>query len=529
MMKRCGYDFIVIKGQADKPVYLDITDEKVEIKDAGRLWGMGALEVQKQFPKGCQTAAIGPAGENRVRYAAILGGDRVAGRTGVGAVMGSKNLKALVCKGKKKLDIAHPEKFKNLNKWVTQYFKNHNITGNILPAFGTANLLMTTAGRNILPTLNFSRGRHRLAWKISGEQMRKDHLIKNDGCTACPIHCGRRVRRPGPGKGAGEPVRGPEYETMGLMGSNIGVFDLPAILKYNEMVDELGMDSISCGGVLGWAMEANEKGIWKNGLSFGDVKAVEKAVEDIAYRRGIGDELAEGVMRLSEKYGGKEFAIHVKGMELPAYDPRGCYGQGLEYATTNRGGCHINGATMVFEATGPVSVDPLSISAKPELVCFQQNLMAAINSMIICVFSSYAVLPSLLCNLNPQGLAYKSIAQTLKYSGPVFRLVLKTKLFAPVLWYERYLGYITGEKYSLGRFTEAGERNFNMERLYNVREGFTFREDTLPDRLLNEPLFAEQTAGVPLSDMLPTYYKLRGWDEKGIPTDKTLKRLKIRR
>lgn len=524
-MKRAGYDFIVVKGQADAPVYLDITDEDVAFKDASHLWGMGTQAVQREFPKAAKAAVIGPAGENLVRYACIISGDRAAGRTGLGAVMGSKKLKAIVCHGKQKVEVAHPEKLKSYNTWLIDYFKKHAMTGGVLPAFGTANLVMTTAGRNILPTFNFQQGRHKDAWKLSGEQMRKDHLVKNGGCTSCPIGCGRFVRSPKDGS----TIKGPEYETLGLMGSNIGVFDLPAVLTFNELADDLGLDTISLGGTLAWAMEANQKGLWDNGLRFGDAVTVEKVMDEIAHRRGIGAELAEGSYRLAQKYGGMDFAMQVKGMELPAYDPRGCVGQGLEYATTNRGGDHINGATMFFEATGPISVDPLSPCAKPELVVFQQNLMAAMNAMIMCVFSSYAIVPSFASGLNPQGMLYKSVATAMKYSGPVLRGVLKMKAPLGLFWYEKYLGYVTGESYSLGRITETGERNFNMERLFNVREGFGRAEDTLPPRLLNEPTFPGQTRGVPLDEMLPNYYRIRGWDAEGQPTTRTLDRLQIRR
>ncbi len=524
-MKKAGYDFIVIKGQAKKPVYLDVNEEGATIQPADQYWGMTTGEVQKQFPKGTHSAVIGPAGENQVLYASIISGRRAAGRSGLGAVMGSKMLKAVVCKGKKKVEVARRDKFKNLNKWMINYYKNHSVNGGILPSMGTANLLMTTAGKNIMPTFNFQKGSHKLAWKISGELMRDEYLEGREGCTSCPIRCGRKLKSSAPGSS----VKGPEYETLALNGSNLGIFDLEAVLKQNELLDELGMDSISAGGTLAYAMEANEKGLWNNGLKFGDTAAVEKALEDIAYRRGLGDELANGSYRLAKKYGGEEFAIHVKGMEMAGYDPRGCYGQGLEYATTNRGGCHINGAVMALEATGLLSVDPLSIGAKPELVIFQQNLMAAINAMIICTFSAYAVVPSIAGALDPQGALYNGLTTIVKNSGPVLQLVLKMKPFLPVLWYEKYLAYVTGESYSLGRLTESGERNFNMERLFNVREGFSFKEDTLPGRILDEPLFDEQEKGVPLGDMLPKYYKTRGWSPDGIPTDRTLDRLQIRR
>ncbi len=530
-IKKCGYDFIVIRGKAEKPVYLNITEDNTEIKDASHLWGMTTMETQDALGKKGGKAVIGPAGENLVKFAAIISGDRVAGRSGVGAVMGSKNLKAMVCFGKKKVEIAEKEKFKKLNKNITQYFRSHPMTGKILPSLGTANLLMQTSGRNTLPVNNFQQGQHPDAWKISGEQMAKDALIKNGGCTACPIKCGREVKRSWKykDKKMGEQVKGPEYETLGLMGSSIGVFDLNRVMQYNEILDELGMDSISCGGTIAFAMELNQRGMWDNGLEFGDAAKVEQILFDIAYKRGIGEELCMGSLWLSKKYGGEGFAIQVKGLEMAAYDPRGSVGQGLDYATQNRGGCHINGSVMFFEITGPLSVDPLSAKAKPELVIFQQNMFAAINAMITCVFSAYAIIPSIVSKLAPRGKTYRAAAWVVKHSGPILRVVLKTNVFAPVLWYERFLGAITGERYTLGRIIESGERNFNMERLFNVREGFSAKDDTLPKRMLEEPAFPEQKKGVPLDEMLPTYYKLRGWDPNGIPTELTLNRLKIRR
>ena len=436
----------------------------------------------------------------------------------------------MICNGKQKVEIAHKEKFKDYNRWVTQYFKGHAITGELLPAFGTANLVMTTSGRNILPVYNFRQGSHRLAWQISGEQLRKDSLIKNDGCTACPIHCGRRIRRPKGGMGEeGAPIKGPEYETLGLMGSNIGVFDLPTVLRYNEAVDELGMDAISIGGTLAWAMEANEKGLWKNGLSFGDIDAVDKAVEDIAYRRGIGDELAEGSLRLSQKYGGEDFAIQVKEwnwrltIRVAATDKVSNTPPPTEAAVTSM-------ARLCFSRRQDRSRSiRFPLKPNPNWLLSSKTCSPRSTPMIICTFSAYAVLPSIAGSMNPQGSLYKSVAWTMKNSSPILRLVLKTKLFAPILWYERYLGYVTGEKYSLGRFTETGERNFNMERLFNTREGFSVKDDTLPRRLLDEPSFPGQKSGVPLNDMLPAYYKIRGWNTNGIATDKTLDRLQIRR
>jgi len=296
----------------------------------------------------------------------------------------------------------------------------------------------------------------------------------------------------------------------------------------NQICDDMGMDSISTGGSIGFATELTQRGLLSSDLSFDQHEGICDLVRDIAHRRGLGDDLADGVKRLSEKYGGTEYAIHVKGLELPSYDPRGCYGQGLEYATTNRGGCHVQGSTMFFEATGPLNIDPLSVRAKPQLVVMQQNLVAAISSSVFCVFATYGVIPGFVYRLNPQGLVARVIAQAVLNSGPILSLALKMKAPLKILWFEKFLSYIFGRRVTLGDFIETGERVFNMERLYNLREGFTASDDTLPARLLNESTFKEAESGVPLDAMLPKYYRLRGWNPDGIPTEKTLKRLQIR-
>jgi aldehyde:ferredoxin oxidoreductase len=360
--------------------------------------------------------------------------------------------------------------------------------------------------------------------------MAKLDLKKKVGCSSCPIICGRGIEmvRPNGGKN-GEPelTKGPEYETLSLMGSNIGCFDLKKIYDWNYLCDDLGMDTISAGGVIGFAMELTGRGMLDSDLSFDRHDSISDLLRDIAHRRGLGDELADGVKRMSDKHGGKEFAMHVKGLELPGYDPRGCYGQGLEYATTNRGGCHVQGATMYLEAIGPISLDPHSIKAKPQLVVLQQNLAAAICSSVYCIFSTYAMVPSIAFNMDPQGPLYRAITALLLNSGPVLNVVLKTKAPIPVLWFEKFLTHVLGRKISMGEFVEIGERAFNMERLYNLREGLSADDDTLPDRMLHESTFPNIDSGVPLHEMLPRYYRLRGWDERGVPTKKTLERLSI--
>jgi aldehyde:ferredoxin oxidoreductase len=553
-LKRAGVDLVLVRGKADKPVYVEITEEGAEIKDATHLWGKGTMEVQAELPKAFGKAVIGPAGENKVRYACVVSEERVAGRTGCGAVMGAKNLKGIIANGKQKVGVSDPEGYKGYKKQITKFLLDHPMTGGILPRLGTANIVMTASGRNILPVFNFSQGTHHRAPEISGEMMASKHLKKQVGCTSCPINCGRGIEL------KGKLTKGPEYETVGLFGSNIGNWDLKKIYEWNYLADDMGMDTISLGGVLGFATELTEKGLLESDLNWESHDDVGQLIEDIAHRRGLGDDLAEGVMRLSEKFGGKEFAIHVKGLELPAYDPRGCYGQGLEYATTNRGGCHVQGATMYLEAVGPLSIDPHSIKAKPELVALQQNIVAALCSSVYCVFSTYAMIPGVAFSLNPQGLIYKTVIQVLLNSGPILDIVLgmkpplalkaltehplvtsllgadpiaglinKLKAPASVLWFERFLSYVIGRQITILEFAEIGERVFNMERLYNIREGFSSRDDTLPPRMLHESTFEGIRGGVPLDRMLPKYYKLRGWDQNGVPTDTTLKQLSIRR
>jgi aldehyde:ferredoxin oxidoreductase len=539
-LKKAGVDLVLIRGKAAHPVYLEITEQGAAIKDAAHLWGKGAMQTQSLLPKDFGKAVIGPAGENLVRYACIVSEERVAGRTGCGAVMGSKNLKAVIANGKRKIEITEEARYKEFQKSMTKFLLGHPMTGGILPALGTANIVATAAGRNILPCCNYQKGTDLRAMAISGERLAAKHLKKRVGCMSCPVICGRGIElRIKDADGTEQLVshpdgkhkgisKGPEYETLGLLGSNLGCFDLERIFEWNHLCDDLGMDTISLGGTLGFATELTERGMLASPLSFDHHEAVTDLIRDTAYRRGLGNDLAEGTRRLAQKYGGHDFAIHVKGLELPAYDPRGCYGQGLEYATTNRGGCHIQGATMYLEATGPLSVDPLSTKAKPELVVLQQNLSAALCSSVYCMFASYAMIPSLAFELDPQGMIYGALTKVLLHSGPVIGLVLKSKAPVPLLWFEKFVSYVIGRTVTMGEYTEIGERVFNLERMYNLREGLTAADDTLPPRLLDEPTFAGHERGVPLANMLPRYYRVRRWDAAGIPTPQTLDRLSIR-
>lgn len=521
-LKKAGFDGVIVRGRSPRPVYLEIKDGKAELKDAAHLWGKGTVATQAALPASFGKAVIGPAGENRVPFACIVSQNRIAGRTGTGAVMGSKNLKAIIADGSA-ATFERDEAFKALQKEVTEFLRSHPMTGQILPTLGTANLVMTCAGRNIIPTRNFQKGHDRRTPELAGERMRDELLIRKDGCLSCPVKCGRHIRL---GKGEG---KGPEFETIGLLGNNLGIFDMQTVAELGELCDDLGMDTISMGGVLGFATELTERGLLSSELAWGRVEAYREAIEATARRSGLGAELAEGTRALAKRRGGEEFAIQVKGLELPAYDPRGCFGQGLEYATNNRGGCHVRGSTMFLEATGPVSIDPHSTAGKPELVVFQQDMNAAVSSLVFCYFASYAVLPAFAFKLEASSAAYRlAMAAASRATGPALRLALRMKNPAQLLWFEKFLSAAWGRRVGLGQFMEVGARIYNLERLYNLREGMSGSADTLPRRLLDEPTFPGAKAGVPLADMLRRYYRVRGWDSEGVPTPATLRRLAIR-
>jgi aldehyde:ferredoxin oxidoreductase len=523
-MKKAGIDVLVLLNQSETPLRLDIDGDQgtVAFLDATDLWGRGTYATQEALGKG-HHAVIGPAGENLVRYAGIVSAERIAGRSGVGAVMGSKRLKAISVDGTRTLQMANQEKFKAYTKGLRQRFREHPVMGEKLRRYGTMGIVNTTNARGILPTRNFKHGHHPDGMMLSGEYLEDHGLVGvKSSCIHCPVACGRDVEVEGQGR-----VKGPEYETAALLGTNLDITDLKKVSEWNYLADDLGMDTISLAVVLGFAMELKEKGLLQTDLAFGDAAAVSGAIRDIAHRRGLGSDLAEGVKRMSEKYGGKDFAMHVKGLELSAYDPRGSYAQGVEYATTNRGGCHVQGASMYMESTGPLTINPHSLHLKAELPVVQQNLACAVNSMVMCIFTTYGLIPAAVHRMDPKSLRHRIIVKLFEHSGPLYRWITGMKGF-PLLWWERWLTFVTGRTFSSGHLQEIGERIFNLERMYNLREGFTAKDDTLPGRILNEPLFAHQTAGHPLDQLLPRYYEIRGWDANGVPTRRTLKRLEVR-
>jgi aldehyde:ferredoxin oxidoreductase len=529
-LKRAGVDGLVIKGRAKHPVRLHISGGSATISDASDIWGLDTEETQERLGGGA-CAVIGPAGENLVRFAAIMSGERAAGRCGVGAVMGSKNLKGITAEGNIRFDPSDPERFKSLVKGLSRMLRDHPITGRdgALPRLGTGMLLSMTNATNTLPTRNFSRGSFDGADRVNGEAMAQTILEGNSGCLSCPIRCARVVRHDG------GLAKGPEYETMALFGPNLEVDDLDAIVGWNRTCDLMGIDTISAAGTIGFAMELSENGMIETGLRFGSAENVTSTLEDIATRRGIGGELAEGTWRLALKYGGEDYAIHCRGQELAAYEPRGAIGHGLGYALSNRGACHINGGGLVYlEALTSLTINPLSDRSKPELAALAQCFSDAWATLGLCMFPLFGLLPAGDSAISPHGRSAALMSRLILASGPAIRLLLRRPRLlnsVPVPFsvfpYLELLDALTGFGIRMGDLLEVGMRVNNNERLFNVREGRGGSADALPGRLTRTSQTDGHGTKIPLDRMLSRAYRVRGWDDDGTPTDRTLDRLGI--
>jgi aldehyde:ferredoxin oxidoreductase len=527
MLKKAGYDGIIITGAAEKPTAIEIIDGEVKLVNAEHLWGMDAEKVQEEFDHSYGKLVIGPAGENLVRYACAVSGERVAGRCGAGAVMGSKKIKAIVAYGTKRAEVHNKEAFNtHVKKWV-KFLKSHPMTGTTLGRYGTAGLVNTANASSALPTHNFKAGHYEKAEAISGEELADKHLVRNSGCISCPIRCERRVMV------GGKEVKGPEYETVGLFGSNIENSDLEIINEINYQSDILGLDTISLGGTLAFAMELQERGLADFGLQFGKTDNILEIIRKIAYCEGKYAELALGSKELSKIYGGEEYAIHAKGLELAAYEPRRSVGMGLGYATSNRGGCHLNGGYLaLIESVGVISVDSQTHKGKPELTVFFQNMMEAVSSAGFCLFTAQAVIPAVFFKLGP--LHWLTRFANKAFLGARFLLRHVWKLMPWILPINsiyllpqsQAIEYATGIKMTSGKLLQIGERGFNMERMFNLREGLTYEDDTLPERMTKvRQVESMEDSVVCLDKMLPRYYSVRGWDDRGVPTQKKLKKL----
>ena len=493
-LKFAGYDMIIVEGKADKPVYLVIEDDKIEIRDAGHVWGKVVSEttntLKAEAPDKARVLAIGPAGEKLSNIAAVMNDIwRAAGRSGVGAVMGSKNLKAIVVRGSKKVGIANPEELKVAVKVCMDKIRENGVTGTGLPTYGTGVLVNIINENGVFPTKNWQLDQFENAEDISGETLAEKYLVKKDPCYRCPIACGRYCKVDDIEGG------GPEYEVMWAYGGDCGVSDLGAIVKANYWCNEMGLDAISAGTTIAAAMELYEKGYIKDAdldgvsLKFGDADAVIEWTKRMGMREGLGDKLAQGSYRLADSYGVPEMSMSVKKQELPAYDPRGIQGMAIQYATSNRGGCHVRGYLISPEILGlPEKLDKDSIEGKPTWAKIFQDFTAFIDSSGLCLFTSFAM---------------------------------------GAEDYANVISAVTGTKWTADDVLLAGDRVWNLEKLFNLEAGIDPSQDTLPKRLLEVPIPEGPSKGsvARLSELLPEYYAVRGWSKDGIPTEETKAKL----
>ncbi len=498
MLKYAGYDALIVEGKAEKPTYIWINDGKVEIRDAAEIWGKPVPETTEKIraltDEEASISCIGPAGENLALLANILNEcNRAAGRSGVGAVMGSKKLKAVAVRGTGAVRVPDPKLFRGVVVKAKDKLKAHPVGGAGLRQFGTDVLINILNESGGLPTRNFRESTFPTADNVGGESLTKKLLVRARGCIACTISCGRATRVNNPEfKGYGE---GPEYETAWALGPDCGVDDLEAITKANYLCNEYGLDTIGMGATVACAMDLFEHGIITRkdtddvALSFGNSKAIVEMVRKAAFGEGFGKKLGMGSYRLAESYGHPEYSMSVKQQEMPAYDPRAVQGMGLTYATSNRGGCHVRGYMTAIEILGdPVKLDNLATEGKAQWDIIFQNLTAAIDSSGMCLFTTFG--------LGADDLAELMIAAT-------------------------------GIQYTTDEFLKAGERIWNLERIYNLGAGFTAKDDTLPSRMLKDPIPSGPAKGHVnrLDMMLPEYYVLRGWDAAGVPPKEKLEAL----
>jgi aldehyde:ferredoxin oxidoreductase len=497
-LKYAGYDVVIFEGKAPKPVYVWIKDQTVEIRDASHLWGKTVPDtsdaIRAETDKDAHVACIGPAGENQVLYACIMNDlHRAAGRSGVGAVMGSKNLKAVAVIGTGAVTCANKEGFERAVLKVRETIHKHPIGGTGLRLYGTdvlTNVLNQIGGH---PTKNFQDGQFANADKIGGESVSAKVLQRPKGCFACVISCGR-VSKVNSAKYKGE-GEGPEYESAWGFGSDCMIDDLDAVTKANFLCNEYGMDTITMGATIACAMELYDIGAITKAdtggiaLEWGNAEAMVEMTRLTGVGEGFGKKLALGSYRLGEMYGHPELSMSVKKQEIPAYDPRAIQGIGLQYATANCGAAHVRGYTISPEVLGtPEKVDKDTIEGKPELVILYQNLTAALDATGACLFTTFGI------------------------GAPELAELLST---------------LTGSEYSTDDFMKCGDRIWNLERLWNLRAGLSEKDDILPARLLKLALKTGPSKGAVsrLPEMRPQYYERRGWDASGVPTEATLREL----
>ena len=496
--KKTGFDMIIFEGKAEKPLYLYIDGAGAELKDASAIWGKTTIATTEAMKEvhgaNVRVLCIAPGGENLSPIAAVMNDeDRAAGRGGVGAVMGSKNIKAVVVKGSQAFEYADEAKAKAISLDKVQKLRDNPVAGTGLPTYGTAILVNIINENGVLPLNNFQESYSEKADLISGETLKEKHLVKNAACYRCPISCGRVIKSED-----GRDIGGPEYETIWAFGQDCGNFDLSSINRANEMCNEYGLDTISTGTTIACAMELYQRGYIKDSdiaadglsLNWGDSEAIVQWVKKMGKAEGFGKYLAMGSYRLAEKFGAPELSMSVKKMELPAYDPRGIKGQGLGYATCNRGGCHVKGYMISPEILGsPEKLDRFALEGKAAYTKLFHDLTTVVDSLGMCIFTTFGL-----------GLDDYVEMTNAVYGEDAF----------------------TGDT-----LLEAGERIWNLEKLFNLKAGVSSAEDTLPPRLLNDEIPHGPSKGHvhPLDQLLHEYYAVRGWDADGTPTPATLEKL----
>lgn len=500
-IKAAGYDVIVIEGKAEQPTVVVIDEDKIIFEPAGELWGMDTFtthtRLKEKWGKETRVACIGPAGENLVAIAAVISEGRAFGRGGAGAVLGAKNLKAIAVKGNRPLEIYDYEAFMNINREAINEISINQDTGGSRPRYGTNAILSFMVEAGVHPVKNFQQGTWPGVKRLNESILARDYYKKHKACFGCPIRCSKASRVEG-GKYRGAFTEGPDYENTWSFGAQCGIDDPAVVIKAEYLSDYYGLDAISAGNAIGFGMECYEKGLLSRDevgfeLTFGNDEALLTVLEQMARKEGVGALLGQGVKRAAVQIGGgsEKFAMHVKGLELPAYDPRGAVAMGLAYATSDRGACHLRAWPVGAEVLNPTGkMDRFDTEFKAEYVKNEQDYFAVIDSLGVCLFANFG--------LSPRQLV-------------------------------RFLYSLTGleELNTTAKLMQAGERIYNLTRLFSLRENREATVDTLPERLVAEPLADGPTAGhvVPLAKMLDEYYRARHWDENGVPRPAKLKQL----
>lgn len=506
-IKFAGYDFLILEGASEHPTYLYIDESGVKFLDASDLWGLDTQQTQERIKKvhgeGTQSACIGPAGEKLVRFATITHGRRTASRCGMGTLMGSKGLKAIAIQAKRKVVPENPEAFKEAVENQISILKTHPRRSRMTD-YGTTALVEVADKLGCFPTRNFQAGRMKGIEKLFPEEFAKNK-VKNFGCYGCMTRCGQ-IHKIDEGHYKGAYSEGPEYETIWAFGGEVENNDLGAIVAADSLCDHLGIDTISTGNAIGFAMELFEKGIFTQtevdglDLRWGNVPSILTLIEKIGKREGIGRLLGEGVKRAAEEIGrgAERYAMHAKGLELPAYEPRSIKGYGLSYATSNIGGSHMYGRPRqeLYGTSDPRPVDRFADEGKGDMVALVQKQQAAEEVVIVCTFGNSGLTPSMLGDLLASASGYEELRD------PVY-------------------------------FDKVGERIVCLERCFNVREGFDRKDDTLPRRMFTEPLLnAGEATGQMIRKMdtlLDEYYEAFGYDQRGIPAPQRIEKLGMKK